>query len=1372
MSIGRVKEFDVAKGNWKAYCERVDMFFTANGIKETLKLPAFLAMVGDETYELMSNLTSPQAPSSLSYDQLKEVMANHLQPKPSIMAERYRFRQRRQRADENLANYIADLKRLARYCEFNSTLEDNLRDQFVCGVASDNMRQRLFAESKLTFTGAVTLAISIEAAEKDSASVDKTAATGEAEDTHYQRTQKQCAVCGSYNHVAAGCNYRDYECDHCGLKGHLKKMCRSRIQDPNGSPPWKAQGATSSRGRGARGYAGSRQRRRIRGRDRSNATTQHLMQETEEISGSKTNDIDPTSSEEEPVYQMSLKKYPAVSIPVLVNNLTLPMEVDTGSSLSCISEHNYLHLFANFPLKQCRLTLKFYDGSKTTPLGYIEVPVKYNKTNKVLDLYVIKGGTTTLLGRQWLTELGIQVPEFQCNNVNNCKDSLSESKNDIVSLIDRYAELFDGALGRYRGGQATLHVRPDAIPVYCRPRPLPYSLKERVDAEIDAMLKNGTIEPVDTSEWATPLVIVPKPNGKIRVCADYKVTLNPALLVDRYPLPRVEDLFAQLNGGEQFSKIDMSAAYNQIELDKTSQYTVINTHRGLFKYNRLVFGLSSSPGIFSRIITNLVREIPGVVVFMDDILVTAKNKQLHIKTLNTVLSTLQKNGFRLNKDKCVFLADSVSYLGYVIDKNGIRTDPEKIKAIKDLPNPTNVTELRSFLGVVNFYARFIKNLSTHLAPLYELLKKSKEWNWNESCRKSFKFVKGLLMSTEVLAHYNRDEQLILTCDASARGIGAVLSQPALMPGSRSRCERPVAYASRSLTKAEQQYSQIQKEALAIIYSVKKFHQYLYGRRFLLRTDHKPLVSIFGPKTGIPTMAASRLQRWAIILSGYEYEIEYVRSSDNGADGLSRLPVVEEAEKVQTPEQTYLHFARDAFLLDYDELRRETAKDSILGRVVTYVNNEWPTNVEVEQLRPYFNRRNELYIELGCLMWGHRLVIPIKCRERVLKELHETHLGMVKMKSLARSYVWWPGIDEAIEATCRACAVCAAHASAPPHHESRPWAPSEKPWQRLHIDFLGPINNLKFFIIIDSTSKWIEYFKMKNTNAVEVIARLRRLFSQFGLPKQVVSDNGPPFTSEAFKLFLSNNGIEHCTTAPYHPSSNGAAESAVKICKSVIKKALSEGVDLETALDRYLLLYRNTEHGSTGETPARILQGRALRLRLDALKPDRMDKVRKALTQQVSKNQGVCREFKIGDPIYLQTYKDGVPTGWKAGEVVSRLGQTNYEVKDTTGLKNHRHIDQLKSRVRTSLVFPTTSLAFPTTSRSDGLFGREVDSETLDDTVNTALDHSVDRGRERQTDGSLSTTSSSPLRSCGNLPVTVKRIRKPPVRFGVDEYVNG
>ncbi|XP_063390024.1 uncharacterized protein K02A2.6-like [Cydia fagiglandana] len=956
--------------------------------------------------------------------------------------------------------------------------------------------------------------------------------------------------------------------------------------------------------------------------------------------------------------------------------------------------------------------------------------------------------------------------------------------------INRHESLFDGTLGRYNGPPVRLSVREGAEPIFCRARPLPYAMRARVDAELDAMLRAGVIEPVDRSDWATPLVIASKADGDIRICADYKVTLNRVLQVDRYPVPKLDDLFSGLSNNKYFTKLDLSQAYNQLVLDEDSRaYTVINTHRGLFKYNRLVFGLASSPGIFQKFMVNLLRDIPDVVVFFDDILIKSRDLDSHVKAIKQVFTILQASGLKLKKKKCDFLSRQVEYLGFIVDENGVRVNPDKIKPIVNMPHPTNTTELKSFLGMVNFYGKFVKNLSGYLGPLYELLKKGRHFTWGKIQNDAFEYVKKLLCSTEVLAHYDMTRTTVVTCDASARGLGAILAQR--LPGGE---ERVVAYASRALTEHEKHYSQIHKEALSIIYAVDKFHQYLYGRKFILRTDHKPLVSIFGPNTGVPVTAASRLQRWAIKLSAYDFIIEYVRTDKNTADVLSRLIKTHREETVaeegELPEQTYLHFATESLLLDYKVLKRETSKDPILSRVLAYLSDGWPSDIEINELKPYFNRRDELYCELGCILWGRRVVIPASCRERVIRELHEAHMGIVKTKALARSYVWWPGVDEAVEARCRACAVCASVADAPAGHVPCAWPWPDRPWARLHIDFMS-ITGLTYMITVDACSKWIEAAKMKTTTAQSVVAVLRDMWARFGLPKQLVSDNGPPFTSSEFEEFLKRNGIEHIFSSPYHPASNGAAENAVKICKRVIKKAQKQKVDVDVALNRFLLTYRNTEHYTTGESPAKILQGRNLRMRLDQMKPERAARVGEHQAQAESRARGLRRQLSPGDPVWYRDYRSN--DKWLAGQVSEKLGSTDYTIKSNVGTGIHRHIDQLRRRVSeaTANVRVSPELA-KRRSSSSFVLPEEVPEPELDSgegsmsprpgpSTGSAAQLPVAPGPAEPTRAGVPKNSVHAKGAAGNVeiaeaplpnvPTVVqsKRVVKPPVRFGFDDY---
>ncbi|XP_050679665.1 uncharacterized protein K02A2.6-like [Leptidea sinapis] len=307
-----------------------------------------------------------------------------------------------------------------------------------------------------------------------------------------------------------------------------------------------------------------------------------------------------------------------------------------------------------------------------------------------------------------------------------------------------------------------------------------------------------------------------------------------------------------------------------------------------------------------------------------------------------------------------------------------------------------------------------------------------------------------------------------------------------------------------------------------------------------------------------------MQRWAIILGGYQYDIEYVHTSKNGADALLRLPPHRPASQSQQQEEvTYLNLVQDFIPITSQEVRKATEKDTVLRQVLTNIKAGWSLYCQQDELKSFFARRQELYVEGGCIMWGYRMIIPQTLRSTILKELHSSH-QVVKMKSEARSFVWWPHIDRDIEVS-QLCMICAAEGSAPPRVTSQPWPYCSEPWSRLHMDFLGPYEGKTFFVLIDSTTKWIEAFLMARTTASAVIKVLRETFARFGLLKEVVSDNGPPFASQEMDYFMKLNGILHTFTAPYHPASNGAAEGVVKLCKKTIKKAIREKKDVEETL---------------------------------------------------------------------------------------------------------------------------------------------------------------------------------------------------------------
>ncbi len=384
----------------------------------------------------------------------------------------------------------------------------------------------------------------------------------------------------------------------------------------------------------------------------------------------------------------------------------------------------------------------------------------------------------------------------------------------------------------------------------------------------------------------------------------------------------------------------------------------------------------------------ILQGLDGVIVFLDDILISVSSKDEHMQRLNAVLTRLEEYGLTVKQSKCKFLQTQVTYLGHVISERGISPSQDKLQGIRDAPTPRNVTELKSFLGLLQYYGKFIPNLSQMVHPLNSLLCNHVPYRWTNECEAAFQQAKAALSSETFLTHYDVNRPLLLACDASDYGIGAVLSH-VMDDGS----ERPVAFASRTLTSSERNYAQLHKEALSLVFGVKKFHQYIYARPFTLITDHKPLLTILGPKSGVPTLAAARLQRWAIVLSAYRYDIIFKSTGEHlNADALSRLPVTLSAGETGVAEEASIfHFTvLNDLPVTAQDIATATRKDPILSKVYEYTLTGWPQQVD-EQFKPYFHCKLELSVECGVVLWGIRVCVPAALQERALTEIHSEHI---------------------------------------------------------------------------------------------------------------------------------------------------------------------------------------------------------------------------------------------------------------------------------------------------------------------------------------------------------------------------------------------
>lgn len=1246
---GKAEEYDLQE-EWSQYIERLEYYFEANGVESADKQRAILLSVcGSKTYKLIRNLTTPAKPSDKTFKELVELVQIHQNPKPSVIVQRFKFNTRFRKPGESIASFVAELRNLSEHCDFQNTLEEMLRDRLVCGINDEQIQRRLLAETTLDFKKAMKIATSMEAAVQNAKDLSLKMANDAQQSQPVNRMDEKqrgnqqdprvndCGRCGG-KHDSQQCKFRDAECFVCRKKGHIARKCRSRPKE-----------------------SGKYQRKE----DTPNSGNRN-----------KYLDIQEESDEDGEIYtllSLGRQRTEPYVVDILVSEDSLKMEVDTGAAMSVISEDTYKSLKKNHPsleLKESKVKLHTYTGEQVQVVGMVETPVKYEDQEITLPVLVIQGKGPNLIGRNWLRKIKLNwraLFQVREENVTTAK---------VQELLQKYEEVFQDGLGTFTGPKAKIHVAADAKPKYCKARPVPYSLREKVEKELERLQEEGTIEPVQFAEWAAPIVPIVKEDKSIRICGDYKITVNQAAKLDNYPIPKAEDLFATLSGGVMFTKLDMSQAYQQILLEEESKkYTTINTHKGLFQYNRLPYGVSSSPGIFQRTMDNLLQGIPFVVVRVDDILVSGSSDEEHLANLEEVLKRLFEAGLRLKKKKCSFMVEEVVYLGQKINCHGIQPVQEKVRAITEAPAPKNVSEVRAYLGMINYYQKYLPNLSTILAPLHSLLEKGKDWKWNEKHQESFTKSKELLKSSHLLVHYDPEKDLILACDASPYGVGSVLSHRM-----EDNTERPIAFASRSLSPAEKNYSQLDKEALAIIVGVKKFHQYLYGRHFTILTDHKPLERVFHPDKMIPPMAAARIQRWALTLSAYDYTIQYKEGSQNAnADALSRLPLPEIPASTPVPGETILLMELlEMTPINAEQVKNWTRRNPVLAKVLKFVKQGWPHKCPDADLQPYFQRREELSVQDDCILWGTRVVVPPQGRNQVVEELHETHPGICKMKGLARSYVWWPNMDSALESKVRNCHHCQVNRKNPPEAPLHPWEWPSQPWERIHIDYAGPFMGKMFLVMVDAYSKWLEVHPMSVATSRATIEKLRSTFAIHGIPTTIVSDNGSNFCSQEFEEFLTKNGIHHRRTAPYHPASNGLAERAVQTFKEGMKKMSMEG-SLETRVSRFLFKYRITPHSTTRISPAEMLMGRKPRSRLDLLYPDVRDRVQNEQRKQKElHDQHVTdRQLQPGDLVYAKEF--GKQQKWSPGIIHTQTGPVSYTVKLDDHREVRRHQDQVFQR---------------------------------------------------------------------------------------------
>ena len=750
-----------------------------------------------------------------------------------------------------------------------------------------------------------------------------------------------------------------------------------------------------------------------------------------------------------------------------------------------------------------------------------------------------------------------------------------EEQIRIQEFVARELKKFEGQTGV---SNITEHriVMKDNRPTKQRYYPRNPAMQAIIDEEIDDLLKKDCIER-SYSPYSAPIVITQKPSGGWRLCVDYR-QLNEHSIPDAYPLPRINHILTQLGNGRYFTTLDLKSGYWQIPMANDSKaYTAFTVPgRGLYQWKVMPFGLHSAPATFQRALDRIIgpEMEPYAFAYLDDIVVVGSTFEEHARNLKEVLRRLKEANLKLNVDKCEFFKREIRYLGHIISEKGIHTDPEKIKAIKELKPPQNLKEVRRVIGIASWYRRFVPEFADIVQPMNQLLKKGKHWKWTEEHQQSFELLKTRLTEAPILACPDFTKTFTLQTDASDYGLGVALTQEI------DGVERVIAYASRSLNKAERNYSTTEKECLAIVWGIRQMKMYLEGYEFVVITDHlslKWLNSIENP--------SGRIARWALELQQFRFTVKYRKGKLNVvADALSRQPLEALRRTIVSKEPVCCSW--------YDQRIQEVRESP----------DKFPDyNIVDGQLYRHIPNR---YGDDDCPNW--KLCVPKWLRNQVLRENHDEatagHLGTRKTTVRTMAKYYWPGLARDVRQYVRSCNSCQQFKPS----QQKPVGTMltqipEEPWSVVCADFVGPLprskhgNNI-LLVFLDKFSKWVEMVPLRTATAETLKKAFReRIIARFGVPKVMVTDNGVQFTSRCFTKYLEELGIRHQFTAPYTPQEN-PTERANRTIKTMIAQYTGEDHrQWDEVIPELTLAINSSVSETTGFSATFLVQGREPRL---------------------------------------------------------------------------------------------------------------------------------------------------------------------------------
>lgn len=1134
----------------------------------------------------------------------------YLRLQRNVAVDRVRFEERCQHEDEPFDSFLIALKELAADAELCTTcIEERITTRIMSGIQDQETRRKLLAIRPFpSLVSAVDMCRSAEAARANDG-VLQTTLSGtqciqrvyrhqerDARSTSRVRPSAACNGCGRTGHSRKSCPAANLTCFNCGLLGHLAKVCRNKRSSQQN------------------------QDRDSRPRQPSTASVPQVV-----INRMQSNLQAPKVGIRlrccEGTYLASLEATPDSGAEITVMSAEIAHSI--GVSDDELSDPPGFEVSAA-------------NGQAMRCIGTFRAVVTLGERSVEDTIHVFRESRGLLLAWYTAKNLGILPEHYPAplpSKPSSSDQSFSSPKSCVVSpictqpdgsehqlrqsLLRDYCDVFtsetEEALPPMTGPPMSIHVLDDATPFAVRTaRPVPHAWRDEVKKKLDDMVRQEIIAPLgdQPSDWCHPLVIVPKPSGGVRVCVDL-TKLNRFVKRPLHPLVTPRDAVTQVPSSARFfSTLDAKSGYWQLPLDVDSMsLTTFITAWGRFKFLRAPMGLVSTGDEYCRRVDLALQGLGNFVKVVDDILVFSDTLEEHERHLRAVLDRCRDHGITINREKFSCATGSVSYCGYTISSTGKQADPRKVAAIAEFAPPTNITEMRSFMGLVQQLGDFSSDVSTAAEPLRALLKPSNAFIWTPDHQAAFQSVKTALSSPPILAHYDPKLPTVLQTDAARlKGLGYALLQ---QHGSHWRL---VQCGSRFLSDTESRYAMIELELLALVWALKKCRIFLQGlQHFTVVVDHRPLLPILNDYT-MDAVENPRLQRLKEKTTLFNFTTVWKKGKEHVIpDALSRAPVdgpasddeclvqaleqqVQEVSSVIIGEvsgRCYPHHLPDPRL---GELRREADADDTYQRLLEMVTGGFPNskNQLPQLLLPFWSVRHELTVHDGLILKGCRIMVPVASRKATLEMLHASHQGIDRTKRRARQTVWWPGINSDITNTVSACNSCQERRASLPQE---PMA-TDPPPSRIFEDVSSDIFTLagrNFLVYVDRLSNWPVVFQLPRGDATsrQVIRAFREAFVSLGVPVRVRTDGGPQYKSRQVSAFLKRWGVAHVFSTPHYPQSNGHAEAAVKTVKNLIAKTTNNGCIDDERLDRGLLELRNTP-GPDGRSPAQIVFGHPIR----------------------------------------------------------------------------------------------------------------------------------------------------------------------------------